>query len=159
MPSRLQAPTVDVATLPQRTGIDRFRIQDADLSRSRPIATTPMGFVDAWLQARWYQASRWSAPSHLGELHAVHSAIDALCGPNHTNYPLINYKAARSCSGSPPRVQLQMDEDIYRGNTNKIQRINRLFFIVGKGNNSFTILSASSSPNPACTGPNTLTGP
>ena len=136
-----------------KTSIFRYRIHDGHVHRVQPVATTPVGFVDSWLQASWTAASQWSATRGLASLHRLHTAFAT---PSHANsdfYSQFTYRAVRGCS-APSQVQVQLEETFAR--QEKITSSAQLYFLLEKHEDHFLLLSASSHPNPSCTGPNLL---
>jgi hypothetical protein len=136
-----------------KTSIFRYRIHDGHVHRVQPVATTPVGFVDSWLQASWTAASQWSATRGLASLHRLHTAFAT---PSHANsdfYSQFTYRAVRGCS-APSQVQVQLEETFAR--QEKITSSAQIYFLLEKHEDHFLLLSASSHPNPSCTGPNLL---
>jgi hypothetical protein len=136
-----------------KTSIFRYRIQNHKVQRTQPVAATPSGFVDAWLQAPWTAASHWIAPAHQTQLHQLHATFSS---PSHANsilYTQFLYKTVRRCA-NPNQLQVQMEEIFAR--RRKVTTSNELYFLLEKHDDHFHMLSVSSHPNPACIGPNLM---
>lgn len=147
----IETPSLDLDQF-TKTSIYRFRIQGDEVRRIQPIATTPVGFVDSWLQSKWIQAQQWSDPGQFARLQNQHSALESTWK---ANYPELTYKSARSCSDTHDNYQVQLQVTIYQ--KQRTDRIKQLYFLIHKTNHAFTMLAISPHANPGCNGPNTLT--
>jgi hypothetical protein len=133
-----------------RPGIFRYRVDGDKLERVQPIAMNGRDFVDEWLQVPWSDAQRWSAKESIEALRQAHGTIGSWNDPNSKELPLLTYGPVRGCSDSPLHFQVELAED---WSQNKPPRPNsNLYFQIEEGRNSFTMLSASSSPDSRCTG-------
>ena len=137
-----------------KTSIYRYRIQNQNVQRVQPVAITPTGFVDAWLQAPWTTARLWTAPAQLTPLRQLHAVFTSTSQFNAVVYTQFTYKAVRKCASAPNRFQVQFEEAFAR--RRKITDSNQLYFLLEKHDDHFQMLSASSQPHPACTGPNLM---
>lgn len=133
-----------------KTSIYRYRIQNHKVQRVQPVAATPTGFVDAWIQAPWAAASQWTAPAQLTPLRHLHATFASPSHPNSILYTQYLYKDVRRCT-NPNQLQVHLQEIFTR--RRKITSSNELYFLLEKHDGHFHMLSASSHPNPACTTP------
>jgi hypothetical protein len=126
----------------RRTGIYRFRLVDNKLERVQPIAMNGRDFVDEWLQVAWSDAQRWSQSVNLASLAKEHSRFVALQDPKAKKSTLFTYSAVRACSDDPKHFQVALNLNSGPGR----------YFQIKQGDNSFTMLSAATQPDPRCKG-------
>ncbi len=138
-----------------RPVIYRFQQQGNTLIRVQPIAMNGRDFVDEWLQSTWTDASRWSAASRLAQLKRAHAPFAARDDSNDMEWPSASFGAVRGCDDDGAHYQVAADLDWIdkNGNSRDGGPIN---FQIEQGKNSFTMLSASSQPDPHCTGPDIM---
>lgn len=127
-----------------RTGIFRFRLVNDRLERLQPIAMNGRDFVDEWLQVKWSDAQRWSNLSSLASLEKEHSRLLSLYNGAKTS--LFTYGPVRACSDDPKHFQVELD--LTPGSPN--------YFQIEQGENSFTMLSASTQQDIRCKGPDLM---
>jgi len=53
--------------------VRHFKIGADRATRTDPIALSPRGFVQEWIENDWNAASAWSAPEHAARLEAAHA--------------------------------------------------------------------------------------
>jgi hypothetical protein len=123
-----------------RTAIYRYVWSGSNLGRVQPVATNGRDFVDEWLQADWKETKNWSAPDNLKLLEDAHYSFQEFRKNPGSNFE--NYGPLTRCSETPDTFQVEIDE--YAGP--------KMFFGIRQGQNSFTLLSESSTPDPKCTG-------
>ena len=138
---RLQTGQLDLAYM-THMGIYRYHVIDNELQRVQPIAMNGRDFVDEWLQADWSDAINWSASAHLDNLQKVHADVARRYAPNSGDNTLFSYGPVRGCAGDAKHFQVEFDRD--SGSPT--------FFQIEQGENSFSMLDASSSSNPRCKG-------
>lgn len=145
---RLEKGSLDIDVM-TRTGIYRYRLVGDKVHRVQPVAKNARDFVDEWLQAEWSEATDWTATEIAGSLKEEHTRIAGLRDPKAKNWPSFRYGATRGCLGDPKRFQVELDQD--RGAPT--------FFEIREGRDSFTMLSASSQPDPQCKGADLMQKP
>ncbi len=126
-----------------RTGVYRFRLANDRLERVQPIALNGRDFVDEWLQAPWSDAKRWSDEANLDSLAKEKTFFDR---KNNSGRPMLSFGAVRSCSDDLKHFQVELDLD--PGPTH--------YFQIKQGENSFTMLSATTQPDTRCKGPDLM---
>ena len=150
------------ASIAQRPAIYRYRVtpgspDESPIQRIQPIADNVRDFVDEWLQAPWGEAKHWATPEALPSLEPVHNKIEALHDPAVKEFPELQYGPVRPCSDSPSHFQVELRQ------APTVQPKPRpappTYFQIEKGNAAFTLLSASTVPNPRCNGAEVLTAP
>ncbi len=129
-----------------RPGIFRYRTLDGKLERVQPVAMNARDFVDAWLQAPWSDAERWSDGASFKELQEVHSLFSYKLHPNDA-LGMETYGPTRACTSTQNLYQVEL-------NTSP-----QLYAKVRQNPNSFTMLSIAPHPDPACHGPDLMKGP
>ena len=144
---RLEVGSHDESAL-VRPGIFRFRTISGTLERIQPIAPNARGFVDAWLQLPWEQAAAW-ADQPTPALRSVHSRFSA---KGDAAGPSLDFGPTRACSSAPQVFQVEID--LAEGS--KLDRASTLYARVRQNPNSFTMLSISATPDPACAGPDLM---
>jgi hypothetical protein len=138
---RLQTGQLDV-DLMTRMGVYRYRLVDNKLQRVQPIAMNGRDFVDEWLLSDWSDAIRWTASAHLTNLQNVHAGVAKRHAHESAVHTLFSYGPVRRCTGDSKHFQVEFDRD--PGATT--------YFQIEEGENSFTMLDASSVPDPRCKG-------
>ncbi|MGO8756895.1 MAG: hypothetical protein ACLQG3_02110 [Terracidiphilus sp.] len=138
-----------------RPVIYRFQLEGSQLVRVQPIADNGRDFVDEWLESQWDDASRWSAASGLQQLEQVHGKIMALQDPNAKESPLLAFGPVRGCTDAKAHYQVELDEEWVDDKGNS-RPDSPTYFQIEEGNNSFTMLSATASADPRCTGPDIM---
>jgi hypothetical protein len=138
---RLQTGQLDLEYM-TRLGIYRYRVIGDSLQRVQPIALNGKDFVDEWLQSDWSDAIHWSATTHLGDLQNVHAEVAKRIAPKSGDDAVLSYGPVRACSGDPKHFQVEFDRDPGKPT----------YFQIEQGENSFTMLDASPTPNSHCKG-------
>jgi len=128
-----------------RTEIYRYQIVGSNVKRVQPVAMNGRDFVDEWFRSEWNDASAWTATTNVDNLKIEHATFEKLLDPkNPMDRPTFKFRSVRGCSDDPKRFQVGLDLDP-GGST---------YFGIRQGENSFTMLSASSQPDPHCRGAN-----
>ncbi len=100
---------VDVGTIETeqmvRKGIFRYRVDGDRVERVAPIAVDGRGFVDAWLQAPWSEAQRWSLPEGAAGFEQAHAAFEKGAKDAAVTYA---YGPVRACLVKD-RYEVEMD--------------------------------------------------
>ncbi len=109
------------------------------LYRVQPVAINGRNFVDVWLQSSWADASKWSSGSNTRSLRIEHTRFEAL---RRTGNVTFRFGPVRGCPTEPSRFQVELDPDSGAP----------LYYRLREGQNSFTMLSASATPDPRCDG-------
>ena len=142
---------LDVGTIESdvmvRKGVFRYRVSGNSLERVQPIATNGRSFIDAWLQAPWSDAQRWTAPSALADAREAHEDFSRERAKKSWNVSY-TYGPVHNC-GMQRRAQVEIDR----------QPGDPTFYIVTSGNNSFTLESVSQKPDGRCSGPDIMKTP
>jgi hypothetical protein len=125
-----------------RQGFYRYRTTGKKIDRIQPIAMNGRDFVDEWLQVKWSDAERWASAEHGAELRALHARIKYQMRPGAHDWPKFTFGAVRACRNGARHFQVEASE--HPGGP--------LYFQILRGNNSFTMLSASTQSNPLCKG-------
>jgi hypothetical protein len=149
---RLQTGMVDIDVM-TRIGPYRYHLDGTKLQRVQPIANNGRDFVDEWLQVPWSDASRWSASAQLDSLKKFHEDFDAQ--RNSDSSPPTTFGPVRACRDASNHFQVELDRNQADSNGNWHPGPST-YFEIQQGNNSFTMLSASSHANPRCNGPNLM---
>ncbi len=138
---RVEQGSIDVEIM-TRPGIYRYRVDGTTVQRVQPVAMNGRDFVDEWLLTDWSDAGHWIAAANAKSLQEEHARFDALRNPKLRPWPDITYGAVRSCSDSLTHFQVEanQDPDIHT------------YYQISQGENSFTMLSASPTPDPRCRG-------
>ena len=139
---RMHVNSLDLDLLTRR-GVYRFRLIDNRLERIQPIAINGRDFVDEWLQVPWANAKQWSDPANLDNLAKESAFFNYKKNPSR---PMASYGPVRSCSDDLKHFQVELDLD--PGPTH--------YFQIQQGDNSFTMLSASTQPDARCKGLNLM---
>jgi hypothetical protein len=148
---RMIGENIDPAII-MKTVFYRFVLNGDELERVQPVASNGRDFVDEWLQSPWSDAARWSAAENLEQLDTMQKHLMAdNASMNSDDYPELNYGPVRSCPGSKSHFQVELDEE-WVGPKADPTRKRTLYFQIEEGKNSFTMLSASTRPDPHCTG-------
>jgi len=137
---------MDVMT---RTGVFRYRVNNGQIERVQPIANNGRDFVDEWLQAPWTDAARWSMPGTLTALQEVHARVGEKRYDKGS--PTYTFGPVRSCSDSAAHFQVELDAD-WTNEKGNSKPAPTTYFLIEQGMNSFTMLSAASTPDPKCNG-------
>jgi hypothetical protein len=141
---RLQDMSMDFDVF-TRTEIYRYQLVGSDVKRVQPVAMNGRDFVDEWLRSEWDDASAWTAAMNADNLKIEHATIEKLLNPKKPlDRPTFKFRSVRGCSDDTKRFQVELDLDP-GGST---------YFGIRQGENSFTMLSASSQPDPHCRGAN-----
>jgi hypothetical protein len=135
---RVPGPSMDLHIY-SRTRIYRYRVQGTEVKRRQPVALNGRDFVDEWLTSNWEDAKSWTDPKSADDLESKHSEILKLLDPINQNF---TYGPVRGCSSDPKRFQVELD----------VNPGSPIFFGIEEGQNSFTMMSASKQPDPACRG-------
>jgi hypothetical protein len=142
-----------------RPGILRYATTSGKLIQRQPVANNAVGFVDGWYGASWVQASAWSAPEARGSLKQAYDRQrdnDAMKKISES----IDFGPVRGCSTNSQVFQVEVDRTLF------IQKpdfehlawhdIKPLYARVRQNSNSFTMLSITPHPDPACNGPDLM---
>jgi hypothetical protein len=120
-----------------KKGIFRYRVEGNSVERVQPIVINGRGFVDAWLQAPWTDAKKWTSAEsiELAEKAHAHFAKD------HTNVSY-EYGPVRSCT-MKDSYEVEIDREP-GGPT---------FYMIKSGINSFTLTAVSKKLTDAAVAP------
>jgi hypothetical protein len=142
---RLERDALDMDFM-TRPGIFRYRVSEKKVERTQPIAMNGRDFVDEWLQIEWADAAKWCAAGSIESLRRIHAENAKLFDPKASSWPELTYGSVRGCSDDPKhyQVEVQMDPGT------------PTYFQIRQGENSFTMLSASRTPNSRCKGPDIM---
>jgi len=156
---RLTANSLD-ASIAAHTAIYRYRVtpgspEVSPVERIQPIADNGRDFVDEWLQAPWGEAKKWAAPEGLPSLEPIHKRIEALHDPAIKDFPVFEYGPVRPCADATTHYQVELRQA--SAGPAKPRPAPPTFFQIEEGKNAFTMLSASTQPNPHCTGADIMT--
>jgi hypothetical protein len=139
---RLQVGTGETDRM-TRLGIFRYRLTGDSAERVQPIAMNGRDFVNAWLQLPWSDAARFAAPANLPALKerqdAVSGHIKSKTAESGDDFA---FGPVRACSDDPHHFQVQNGGDDAPATYYQIQ----------SGDNGFTMLAASTKPDPQCRG-------
>jgi hypothetical protein len=133
----------------RRPVIYRFQVANEKLVRVQPVANNGRDFVDEWLQSPWNDAARWSTAQSLADLQQIHEKLSKLHSGEDS--PLSNYGAVRSCADSKAHYQVELDEN-WIDAKGKSSPGPTTYFQIEVDKNSATMLSASATKDPRCTG-------
>jgi hypothetical protein len=142
---RVPGPSMDLHIY-SRTRIYRYRVQGTEVKRRQPVAMNGRDFVDEWLASDWEDAKSWTNPKSADDLEAKHSEILKLSDPINQNF---TYGPVRPCLHDPKRFQVELD----------VNPGSPFYFGIEEGENSFTMLSASTQPDPRCKGTDIMRKP
>lgn len=132
-----------------RPVIYRFAVNHGQMMRVQPIANNGRDFVDEWLLSPWDEASRWGAADHLDQLKSEHSLFSKQWGK--PDGPLQSFGPVRGCTDSQAHFQVELDAE-WLDQNGKTLRDEETYFQITEGKNSFTVLSATKTPDARCTG-------
>jgi len=132
-----------------RPVIYRFAVDSGQMTRVQPLANNGRDFVDEWLQSPWNEASRWSDAESLDLLKAEHDLVSKRYSSQ--DAPLQDFGPVRGCTDSPSHFQVEFDTK-WLDEKGKAIRAEEAYFQIAEGKNSFTMLSASNTPDAHCTG-------
>jgi hypothetical protein len=142
-----------------RPGILRYATTSGKLIQRQPVANDAVGFVDGWYGASWVQASAWSAPearASLKQAYIRQRDNDA----TKKKYESIDFGPVRGCSRDPLDFQVEMDRTLFITKVGSEDvtwhDIAPLYAKVRQNPNSFTMLSITQHPDPACNGPDLM---
>lgn len=116
-----------------------YAIDGDHLHRVQPVAVNGRNFVDVWLQSSWADASKWSAGNNTRSLRVEHAKFEALQGQGNVTF---SFGPVRDCPANASRFQVELDPDSGAA----------LYYQIREGQNSFTMLSVSATPDPKCDG-------
>jgi hypothetical protein len=122
-----------------RVFIRHYRIDGDSLTRIPPVAMSPRDFVDEWIVSDWSDAQKWSLPSQIVQLKAMHSKLYA---PHSFSF---DFDSARRCHDAADDVQIGL-----------CPNEKETFYFRVRGRSDFQIISVRDSPDPACQGKNLL---
>ncbi len=103
-----------------------------------PVALNARDFVDEWLEEPWSTVQSWSDPAAIERLKPRHTTAGVIFGP------------VRACRNGGDRFQVELDLDRSDSDPPPV------FAQVRQNPNSFTMLSFTDKPDPACTGPDLM---
>ena len=132
-----------------RPVIYRYAVAGGEMTRVQPLANNGRDFVDEWLQSPWNEASRWSDTGNLDLLKAEHDLVSKRYGSK--DAPLQNFGPVRGCIDSRSHFQVELDTK-WLDEKGKVMGAEEAYFQIAEGKNSFTVLSASKTPDARCTG-------
>jgi hypothetical protein len=143
---RVRDPSMDFDF--NRTEIYRYQLVGRDVKRVQPVAMNGRDFVDVWLQSAWNEAAAWTAKGNADNLKTEHATFEKWRDPK-MGGTIFSFRSVRGCSDDPKRFQVELNSDP-GGPT---------YFVIRQGENSFTMLSASTQPDPHCKGPDLMGKP
>lgn len=135
--------------------IYRYSVQDNKVQRVQPVADNGRDFVDVWLQVSWSEAARWSAPRNLAQLQQTHDKLAADNRVEGKETYSNTFGPVRSCTDIPAHYQIQLGSK-WLGDGGKSRPGQTIYFQIKQGANSFTMLDASLTANPHCSGRNIM---
>lgn len=144
---RLQGGTIEGDVMTRMT-IYRYRWNGTTMQREQPVAMNGRDFVDEWIQAPWTDAATWTKQSR--QLHELHEAYNtARNAPYDEKKSIIyGYGSVLACQDDKNHFQVEIDHSKPGGVDTDIPE----YFQIEQGKNSFTLLDASSKPDPHCGG-------
>jgi hypothetical protein len=153
----------DNANCFERRVIYHYRVDsDNQVRRVGPLAINARGFVSEWLTAPWTEARDFSSTESLPELQRVHDHFDPPSKPNDNQYRGHSYGPVRACP-TPRTFQVQINstqEKIVPGKPGgESTPLPSLYFQVREVADGYEMLSAPTTPDPKCTGPNLMPNP
>lgn len=135
---RVEDMSLDFVHLFVEPVIYNYLVAGDTVRRVQPVAVNGRDFVDVWLKSNWAEAAEWSAKDNVANLKKDHARFEAL--QNAANGSTVSFGAVRSCAKDPTRFQVEIDED--SGDS--------VFYQIREGQDSFTMLSASTRSDPGC---------
>ena len=144
---RLDINTIETGVL-FRLAIYRYRVQGGTVERVQPIANNGRDFVDGWLQSPWVDAAKWSSQDSIASLQMEHKRFADSRKPDDS--PMLSYGPVTRCSDSKAHFQMELVAERWDGKA--AHPLPSTYFQIQQGANSFTMLSASETPDPHCGG-------
>ena len=143
----------------ERHVIYRYRLESNGLvQRVGPIATNARGFVEEWLAAPWEELSEVTAAEGASDLHALHDNFDPK-KESDSEFVSHSYGPVRACA-NPGVFQVQINaklDIIVPGKADGDSKpLPSRYFHVREGKEGYVMVSASTVPDPVCTGPDLM---
>jgi hypothetical protein len=157
---RAEVDSMDESQL-MRPGILRYNTTSGKLIRRQPIASNAVGFVDGWFSAPWSEAEQWSDTTSLASLRAAHDQENAQ-DPLAKTSDSADFGAVRACTSERHTFQVEIDRTAYNFTDSgkpTWHPLPSLYAKLRQNPNSFTMLSITPYPDPACHGPDLMKGP
>jgi hypothetical protein len=159
---RVDASTLDINEYVRRV-IYRYRIDDKQqIHRVEPIAANARGFVEEWLSSPWSESAGFLAPNATPELRQIHEEFQKDANANESEFVIHSYGPVRACR-APGTFQIQINSTLEKivpgkpGGDSVLQPAH--YFQVRENKNGYLIRSASTAPDPACTGSDLMPKP
>ena len=121
-----------------RKGVFRYKVSGDTVERVQPIAVDGRGFVDAWLQAPWSEAKRWSVAEGAAGFEKVHEAFARGRKDASVTY---SYGPVRACS---VKGRYEVEIDAEPGGPQ--------FYAIEQGQNGYTMVNFGTTQDERCGG-------
>jgi len=144
----------------ERRVIYRYRVNDdGSVQRVGPIAINARGFVEEWLSAPWAESRGFLAADASANLQAVHDQFDPPSKPDSSEFVTHAYGPVRACKAAGV-FQVQIDSTLEKMVPGKpggdSSPLPSRYFHVREVKDGYSMISAPSEPDPACSGSNLM---
>jgi len=136
----------------------RYRIQNDKLTRIEPIAANARGFVEEWLEMPWEEALEQSDSTQATSLQTIHKLYEESYKGNSNDYTNWQSGPVQACSAKD-RFQVTMttqNNKIVPGKPGGESTPGPTYYFQLQQDNGYRLLSITTKPNPACTGPDLM---
>jgi hypothetical protein len=139
----------------ERRVIYRYQVTENGVKRTGPVANHARGFVEEWISAPWEESRNLTATDAVSDLMRVYEELNFDRNSNNKQYLSYSAGPVRACA-APGVFQVEMNSSREITVPGKPEGESKLlpdhYFHVREGKNGYTMLSAPTTPDPACTG-------
>jgi hypothetical protein len=146
----------------ERSVIYRYRVSATGVTRLEPVATTGRGFVEEWLSMPWQEARSQAADSGSELLQHIHERYEKRFPTNSNVYTSWTSGPVRACIARG-RFQVAFNSQRNVIVTGKPggdhDPMIPYYFQIQQVDNGYQMVSASQTPDTACSGPDLMSKP
>jgi hypothetical protein len=143
----------------ERRVIYRYQVTENSVERIGPIANHARGFVEEWISAPWEESRNLTASKNISDLEKVHNEVSPHIKPDDKQFLAHGSGSVRACAATGV-FQVEMNsslEIIVPGKPGGDSKpLSSHYFHIREGKDGYTMLSAPTKPDPACTGPDLM---
>ncbi len=143
----------------ERRVIYRYQVWENNVKRIGPMANHARGFVEEWISAPWEESRNLTASENISDLEKVHKEFSPPIKPDDKQFLSHASGPVRACTASGV-FQVEMNsslETIVPGKPGGDSKpLPSHYFHIREGKDGYTMLSAPTKPDPACTGPDLM---